>query len=255
LCSSAGCGLRRCDRERGQSRFSTVSPIVLRRSRSGPGTGWSDRGTSYRGLFVGEVAGDSDCAGPNQGSQCDFSEYQTSRAAPPAARAARVPCHPRRANDDSPDLHDAGGVWSVGNKFGPGLRECFERVSALWITRRCCAGWPSTDERFAEGCVAGGGVGSGALDPKTWRGTVLRSRGRCPGECRVDGRRVRHRESAASPDGSIEGVDRIRHCETERGDDPDQLAAVLERLGHHRVGQHGEDRTCRKRQDERDGVG
>jgi hypothetical protein len=49
------------------------------------------------------------------------------------------------------------------------------------------------DERFAEGCVAGGGVGSGALDPKTlalvrlaalvgrWRGTVRPSRGRLLG--------------------------------------------------------------------------
>ena len=47
-------------------------------------------------------------------------------------------------------------------------------------------------------------------------------------------------------EGSTEGVDRIRHREAERGDDPDQLTAVLERLGHHRVGQHGEDRSCRE---------
>ena len=34
--------------------------------------------------------------------------------------------------------------------------------------------------------------------------------------------------------------------------DPDELASVLERLGHHRVGQHGQDRARREGQDEGD---
>jgi hypothetical protein len=64
-----------------------------------------------------------------------------------------------RATDDSPDLHDAGGVCSVDNEFGPVPRECFERVSALRITRRCCAGWPSTTNASPKGVLRGGRVG------------------------------------------------------------------------------------------------
>ena len=37
--------------------------------------------------------------------------------------------------------------------------------------------------------------------------------------------------------------------------DTDQLAAVLERLGHHRVREHREDRTRREGEHEGDGVG
>ena len=58
------------------------------------------------------------------------------------------------------------------------------------------------DEHFAE--ESGVGVESAELDPKTlalvrhqrthggrWRGSILRSRGRCRGECGCDGRRDR----------------------------------------------------------------
>jgi hypothetical protein len=40
--------------------------------------------------------------------------------------------------------------------------------------------------------------------------------------------------------------------EAERRGDACELAAVLEPLGHHRVGQHGEDRAAREGQDERE---
>jgi len=43
---------------------------------------------------------------------------------------------------------------------------------------------------------------------------------------------------------SIERVDCVRDREPERRRDSDPLAAIVERLGHHRVGEHGEDRTC-----------
>src|SRR6478735_8754609 len=64
--------------------------------------------------------------------------------------------------------------------------------------------------------------------------------------------RARATGPAAAGD-SIEQVDCERGRESERRDDPDQLAAVLERLGHHRVREHGEDRACREGQDEGDG--
>jgi hypothetical protein len=58
---------------------------------------------------------------------------------------------------------------------------------------------------------------------------------------------------AASGD-SIEQVDGGRDRESERRHDPGQLAAVLVGLGHHRVREHGEDRTCREGKNEGDGA-
>ena len=54
--------------------------------------------------------------------------------------------------------------------------------------------------------------------------------------------------------GSIEQMDCERDRESERRHRPDQVAAVLVGLGHHRVGEHGEDRTCREGKDEGDGT-
>jgi hypothetical protein len=54
---------------------------------------------------------------------------------------------------------------------------------------------------------------------------------------------------------SIQDVDRERNRESERRQDPDPLAGVLVGLRHHRVGQHGEDRSGREREHERDHVG
>jgi len=54
--------------------------------------------------------------------------------------------------------------------------------------------------------------------------------------------------------GSVEGVDRESDRESERRHDPDQLAAVLERLRHHRVGEHCEDRAGCEGEHEGDGV-
>ena len=45
---------------------------------------------------------------------------------------------------------------------------------------------------------------------------------------------------------SIQPVDRERDREAERRHDADELAAVLERLGHHRVREHGQDRARRE---------
>jgi hypothetical protein len=61
-----------------------------------------------------------------------------------------------------------------------------------------------------------------------------------------------HRSSRSA---SSERVDGVRDREAQRRDDPDQLASVLVRLGHHRVREHSEDRTCSEREDEADGVG
>ena len=49
-------------------------------------------------------------------------------------------------------------------------------------------------------------------------------------------------------------MDRERDRESERRHDPDQLAAVLVGLGHHRVREHGEDRAGREGENEGDGV-
>jgi hypothetical protein len=54
--------------------------------------------------------------------------------------------------------------------------------------------------------------------------------------------------------GSVEQVDSERDRESERRHHPDQLAAVLVGLGHHRVREHREDRTCREGEDEGDGA-
>ena len=76
-----------------------------------------------------------------------------------------------------------------------------------------------------------------------------------PGPLRVPAAESVIASPPRQPDGSIEGVDRIRHCETERSDDPDQLAATFVCLGHHRARKHGKDRAGGERQDERDGGG
>ena len=56
-------------------------------------------------------------------------------------------------------------------------------------------------------------------------------------------------------DASTENVDGVRGRKAQRRDHPDQLASVLERLGHHRVREHGEDRTCSERENEADRFG
>jgi hypothetical protein len=53
---------------------------------------------------------------------------------------------------------------------------------------------------------------------------------------------------------SVERVDQERGREAERRHDPDELAAVLVGLGHHRVREHREDRPRRERENERHGV-
>jgi hypothetical protein len=60
--------------------------------------------------------------------------------------------------------------------------------------------------------------------------------------------------SAVASGDSIEQMDCERDHESERRHDPDQLAAVLVGLGHHRVREHGEDRTCREGKYEGDGA-
>src|SRR5262245_59028824 len=55
--------------------------------------------------------------------------------------------------------------------------------------------------------------------------------------------------------GSVEQVDDERDREPERRDDADELAAVLVRLRHHRVGEHRQDRAGGERGDERDRAG
>ena len=51
---------------------------------------------------------------------------------------------------------------------------------------------------------------------------------------------------------SAQQVDGVGHREPERRQDPDELSAVLVRLGHHRVREHGEDRPGREGQHEGD---
>ena len=53
---------------------------------------------------------------------------------------------------------------------------------------------------------------------------------------------------------SVERMDDECNGESERRDHSDQRASVFVCLGHHRVGQHRQDRAGRKSQHERDGV-
>ena len=146
-----------------------MSPIVPRRSRSGPGTGRSGTGTSPL-VRWGRWPGTRTAPIPTRGRSATSPSTRPAAASPPAARAARVPRHPRRATDDSPDLHDAGGVWSVDNEFGPVLtrvlREGECALDYMEVLRRLAI----NDERFAEGCVAG--AGSGRAPSTRRRGAV-----------------------------------------------------------------------------------
>ena len=56
------------------------------------------------------------------------------------------------------------------------------------------------------------------------------------------------------PSESIEQMDGGCDRESERRHDPGQLAAVLVGLGHHRVREHGEDRTGGEGENEGDGA-
>ena len=60
--------------------------------------------------------------------------------------------------------------------------------------------------------------------------------------------------SAVASGDSIEQIDGGRDRESERRHDPGQLAAVLVGLGHHRVREHGEDRTGGEGKNEGDGA-
>ena len=53
---------------------------------------------------------------------------------------------------------------------------------------------------------------------------------------------------------SLQSADCEREREPEGGEDSDELAALLERLRHHRVGQHGQDRAAGERAHERQNV-
>jgi hypothetical protein len=61
-----------------------------------------------------------------------------------------------------------------------------------------------------------------------------------------------HNVSLTLVSSHLQQVDRERDRESERHHDPDELASVLEGLGHHRVGEHGQDRAGREGQNEGD---
>ena len=58
----------------------------------------------------------------------------------------------------------------------------------------------------------------------------------------------------AAFDESTERVDCVRCREPQRRRDPDPITAIVERLGHHRVRKHGQDRPCGEGKNKAHGV-
>jgi hypothetical protein len=102
------------------------------------------------------------------------------------------------------------------------------------------SGRPSRSSSGSRGHPRHGEGGAGAAGPCARCGTAPR--------------RSPRRPAARRCSCSIERVDRERDREPEGRQDADELAAVLEGLGHHRVREHREDRSRREAEDERDGV-
>ena len=71
---------------------------------------------------------------------------------------------------------------------------------------------------------------------------------------RCEHSRLLFRGNGESIAASVERMDRERDGESKRRHDADELAAVLVRLGHHRVGEHRQDRARGERENEGDDV-